>query len=110
MHLTFIHLAPFTRRWREFRLTDEDLQALEQQLLEQPEAGAVMQGTGGLRKIRFAPPSLRRGKSGAFGVGYVYFRSAEVIILLVIFPKSGQPNLTGAEKAYFKRMIASLHP
>jgi hypothetical protein len=31
MHLTFIHYAAFTRRWREFRLMDEDLQSLEQQ-------------------------------------------------------------------------------
>lgn len=110
MHLTFIHYAAFTSRWRQFRLTDEDLQALEQQLLKQPEAGDVMQGTGGLRKVRFAPPSLHTGKSGAFRVGYVYFRMAEAIVLLVIFPKSAQPNLTAVEKAQFKKVIAALRP
>jgi hypothetical protein len=110
MHVTFIHFAAFTNRWRQFGLTDEDLQVLEQQLMAHPEAGDVMQGTGGLRKARFAPPSLHRGKRGAFRVGYVYFRVAETIILLVIFPKSGQPNLTAVEKTQFKKVIASLRP
>ena len=105
MHLTFIHYAAFTKRWRQFRLTDEDLQVLEQQLMKDPEAGDLMQGTGGLCKARFAPPSLHTGKSGAYRVGYVYFRTAAVIVLLVIFPKSAQPNLTAAEKAQFKKVI-----
>jgi hypothetical protein len=110
MRLTFIYTAPFATRWRQFRLTDEDLQSLEQQLMKRPGAGDVMQGTGGLRKVRFAPPSQHTGKSGAFRVGYVYFPGAEEIVLLVIFPKSAQPNLTAAEKDRFKKVIASLRP
>jgi hypothetical protein len=78
--------------------------------MKQPEAGDVMQGTGGLRKVRFAPPSLHTGKSGAYRVGYAYFRTAAAIVLLVIFPKSAQPNLTAAEKAQFKKLMASLRP
>lgn len=108
MHLTFIQTAAFANRWRQFRLTDEDLQALEQQLLARPEAGDVMQGTGGLRKIRFAPPSLHRGKSGAFRVGYVHFHAAEAVVLMAIFAKSDQPNLNAAEKVRLKKVIESL--
>lgn len=108
MRLTFIQTAAFANRWRHFRLTDEDLQALEQQLMARPDAGDVMQGTGGLRKIRFAPPSFHTGKSGAFRVGYVYFRAAEAIVLMVIFAKSDQPNLNAAEKARLKKVIESL--
>ena len=110
MRLTFIQTAAFVNRWRQFRLTDQDLQALEQQLLARPEVGAVMGGTGGLRKVRFAPPSRHTGKSGAFRVGYVYFPSAEAIVLLAIFPKSAQANLTAAEKARYKKVIESLRP
>lgn len=110
MQLTFIQTAAFASRWRQFRLTDEDLQALEQQLMGRPEAGDVMQGAGGLRKARFAPPSLHAGKSGAFRVGYVYFRVAEAIVLLVIFPKSEKANLTPAERARLKKVIDSLRP
>jgi hypothetical protein len=40
----------------------------------------------------------------------VYFRIAQAIVLLAIFPKSAQPNLTAAEKARFRQVIASLEP
>src|SRR5690606_32693397 len=78
MQLTFVQLTGFVSEWKHFRLTDEDLRALERQLLVEPEAGAVMTGTGGLRKIRFAPPSRGSGKSGAFRVAYIYLPVAEM--------------------------------
>ncbi len=96
----------FAKRWSQFKLTDEDLQSLERLLMERPLAGSVMPGTGGLRKIRFAPPSAHTGKSGAYRVGYIVH--GQVLVLLVIFPKSEQPNLTGAEKVMFKKLIESL--
>jgi len=71
MWLTFIQLAPFVVAWRRLGLTDEDLSALEQLIMHRPEAGAVMQGTGGVRKLRFAPPSWHMGKSGATRVCYI---------------------------------------
>jgi hypothetical protein len=52
MQLTFVQLARFASRWAQFKLTDEDLQALERTLLRNPNAGAVVAGTGGLRKVR----------------------------------------------------------
>jgi hypothetical protein len=66
-------LPLFISKWQrpKMRLRDEDLQALEIALMEDPEAGDVMRGTGGLRKIRFAPPSWSMGKSGALRVCYV---------------------------------------
>ena len=105
MRLTFVQLPRFAGRWAQLRLTDEDLQALEQMLLRNPEAGAVVAGTGGLRKVRFAPPSRHIGKSGAFRVGYAYFRVADAIYLLTIFPKNEQANLTPVEKVEARQLI-----
>ncbi len=85
MELTFIQLSGFANKWRKIRLSDEDLQALERQLRDNPEAGDVIRGTSGLRKVRFAPPSRHTGKSGAFRVAYGYFRVASTIYLFVIF-------------------------
>lgn len=79
-------------------------------MLARPEAGAVMAGTGGLRKIRFAPPSRHSGKSGAFRVGYVYFRDARAIMLLAIFAKNDQANLTAAERSLYRNLIRSFKP
>lgn len=78
--------------------------------MKSPQAGLVMASTGGLRKVRFAPPSRRSGKSGAYRVSYVYFRLAETVVLASIFAKSDKENLTAAEKAYFKGIIESLTP
>jgi hypothetical protein len=110
MPQTFIELAGFTRLWRQSRLTDDDLRMLQLQLLERPDAGVVMSGTGGMRKIRFAPASRRTGKSGAFRVCYVYFHAAETVILLTLFAKSDKENLTPVEKAQYKAIIAALRP
>jgi hypothetical protein len=63
--------ATFVAEWRAARLDDDDLRALEALLLENPERGPVMSGTGGLRKLRYAPPSWHIGKSGATRVGYL---------------------------------------
>jgi hypothetical protein len=105
MRFTFVQLSRFAARWAQLRLTDEDLQALEQMLMRNPGAGAVVAGTGGLRKVRFAPPSRHVGKRGAFRVGYAYFRSADAVYLLAIYPKNEQANLTASEKAEARMLI-----
>jgi len=105
MRLTFVQFARFAARWNQLRLTDEDLQALEQALLSNPDRGAVVPGTGGLRKVRFAPPSRHVGKSGAFRVGYAYFRTADAVYLLTIYSKNEKANLTAAEKAEARSLI-----
>ena len=105
MDLTFVQLSRFASRWSQLRLNDDDLRALEQMLLRNPNAGAVVRGTGGLRKVRFAPPSRHVGKSGAMRVGYTYFRTAEAIYLLALYPKNEKANLTAAEKAEARKLI-----
>jgi hypothetical protein len=105
MRLTFIQLAPFVAAWRKLRLSDEDLQALESQIMEAPEAGNIMAGTGGVRNIRFAPPSWRRGKSGASRVCYVYFSAAAQCYLLTLFTKAQKPNLSAADKVAIRDWV-----
>ena len=105
MRLTFVQLPRFASRWAQLKLNDEDLRALERELMQHPEVGAVVSGTGGLRKVRFAPPSRHAGKSGGFRVGYAYFKVAETIYLLAVFPKNEQANLSAAEKAEAREII-----
>jgi DNA-binding transcriptional regulator YiaG len=70
MRLTLIELSPFVAKWSKMRLNDEDLRALESLLIANPEAGAVIPGTGGLRKLRFAPSTWHTGKcSNACRIG-----------------------------------------
>jgi hypothetical protein len=108
MEFTFVQPAAFVSEWKRLRLTDEDLQELESLIRERPEAGPVMKGTGSLRKIRFAPPSCNRGKSGATRVCYVVFSELHAIYFLALFTKNEKSNLTPAEREFFRQWIAMI--
>ena len=105
MRLTIIQLPSFAVDWKRLKFTDDDLRALEGLLLEDPVRGAVVSGTGGLRKIRFAAPSRHAGKRGATRVGYAYFPIADIAVLAVIFPKNEKANLTRGERDEIKLLL-----
>ena len=65
---TFIEVPLFTRRWKEIGLNDNDLRSLQIMLLKDPQSGPVMEGTGGIRKVRF--PLSGVGKRGSARVCY----------------------------------------
>ena len=103
---TFIETPIFTKRWNELGFDDDDLMELQQMLLKNPEAGALMQGTGGIRKLRVA--FKNRGKSGSARVCYVDFAVYERIYLLTVFAKGDQANLSNQEKATLKMLVKKL--
>ena len=106
MRRIFVELPNFRAMWEAFGLNDEQLALLQQQLLDNPEAGVVMQGTGGLRKIRFHRPG--QGKSGGCRVCYLDFEKYERIYLLIVFGKNQKENLSKAEKQVIKRLVKTL--
>jgi hypothetical protein len=103
--LTLAQTATFVSLWKHWRLDDDDLSALEHQVMDNPLAGKVMRNTGGVRKMRFAPPSMGSGKSGAYRVCYFYFPAHDLVTFVLIFPKSEQPNLS-AEQEKACRVLA----
>jgi hypothetical protein len=84
--------------WRRLKLGDDDLRALEATLLADPDAGDVIPDTGGLRKVRFAPPAWRRGKRGAMRVVYAHLPTAELVYFFLAYGKNEQGDMTRAEK------------
>ena len=96
----------FSRRWSEIGLKDEELLALQIALLKDPQSGPVLEGTGGIRKVRF--PLLNRGKSGSVRVCYTDFEEYEVIYLITAFTKNEQENLTDEEKNILRRLVKEL--
>ena len=99
----FVELPSFRAEWKKMGLTEADLLRLQQELLANPEVGSKMQGTGGVRKMRFA--FEHRGKSGSIRICYVDFEKLEIIYLLAIFPKNEQENLSQAERNILKKKI-----
>ncbi len=88
-------------------LTDNDLQRLQDMLLNNPKAGSVIQGTGGLRKIRFAFEN--RGKNGSSRVVYVDFAVEKEIYLISAYSKNDKENLSKEERNSIKKLIENLH-
>lgn len=106
MKRTFIEVPIFTRKWKELGLTDENLRELENILLENPKSGDVIQGTGGLRKIRI--PLSSKGKRGGARVIYVDIELRETIYFINVYTKNEKDDLTEEEKKALKMVVKSL--
>ena len=106
MTRTFIEVPLFTKRWSEIGLADDDLIQLQIMLLKDPESGPVIEGIGGIRKVRF--PLENRGKSGSVRVCYTDFADYEVTYLITAFTKKEQENLTDDEKKVLRKLVKSL--
>ena len=106
MTRTFIEVPLFTKRWHEIGLGDDELIQLQVMLLKDPESGPVIEGTGGIRKVRF--PLEHRGKSGSVRICYTDFAEYEVTYLITAFTKKEQENLNDDEKKVLRKLVKSL--
>lgn len=69
MKAMFVELPPFERTRKDY-MDDEAYRLLQLELLDNPKAGDVIEGTGGLRKLRQADPRRGKGKRGGLRVIY----------------------------------------
>lgn len=99
----FVHTPPFRRAWQAMGLADSALVLLEEALLENPQKGDVVEGTGGARKLRIQIG--KRGKSGGGRVLYLDVPEKGRIYLLFAYPKNVQENLSEAQKKVLRDMI-----
>lgn len=102
LDMIFIETPIFTKRLREL-LTDDSYAAFQRQLAERPDMGDVIEGAGGIRKVRVA--SSGHGKRGGSRVIYYHFTSASQIALLLIYPKNEQDDLSADERKVLKQII-----
>ena len=80
------------------------LTRMQSDLVQNPERGAVVKGTHGVRKARVADPASGRGKSGSYRYLYLYVEHAGRIHLLYLFSKGEQSDLSPEQK----RIIGAL--
>ncbi|MBK0127491.1 type II toxin-antitoxin system RelE/ParE family toxin [Pantoea sp. S61] len=102
--IEFIETPMFTRQIKDIA-TDDELRELQCALIEHPDSGDLIQKTGGLRKIRMATGN--QGKSGSARVIY-FLASAEVIFLVLAYPKTVKDSLTESEKVVLKKLTKQL--
>ena len=105
MKLTFIESRGFTEKLATL-VADDAYRAFQTELQENPEKGDVIQGTGGVRKVRMRLPG--RGKSGGARVIYLFLEKHARIYLLTLYSKNQQVNLSSDEKKEVRKAVEAI--
>ena len=100
--MVIIETPIFTRRIQAV-LTGEEYRLLQAQLVQKPDAGKIIPGSGGLRKLRWSAGG--HGKRGGIRVIYYWFVTPEVILMLFAYPKNEQDNLTPDQLKQLKKIV-----
>lgn len=110
MQRTFIFTTLFCKTLdvltEERKLSPENFEKLEQDLLNNPKLGDVIPGMDGLRKVRLK--GVNCGQRGGFRIDYLDFPEACITYFVVIYPKNVKADLSAEEKKIILQMIKSI--
>ncbi len=106
--LNFVELRSFSRDWDAFRFGDEELGRLQIEIMADPKRWPVIEGTDGLRKMRYAPSRSSQGKRGNLRICYVYFESFHTVLLVVVYSKSQSDDIPEGMKRRINAAIARI--
>jgi mRNA-degrading endonuclease RelE of RelBE toxin-antitoxin system len=100
--MKIIETPIFTKKVKKF-LSEEEYRNLQNELVTNPEKGKVIPGSAGLRKIRWGISG--KGKSGGVRIIYYWISRNDTILMLMIYPKSEQVNLTEPQLRILKSLV-----
>ena len=104
---TVVETSYYLRRASKL-LTDGQRSEIVDLVASKPDIGDVMEGTGGVRKVRVALPGS--GKSGGVRVIYYFHSEALPVYLFDVFSKSEKDNLTKAERNALRQVVETIKP
>lgn len=94
------------RAWAEGVLTEEERDGIVDLLAADPTCGVILRDTGGIRKVRFARAG--RGKSGGVRIVYYFHDGNMPVYILAGFAKNEKANLSPAERAALRKLVARI--
>ncbi len=103
---TVIETESYLRAAKDAGMAAEEMVAAVDLVASDPEAGDVMQGTGGVRKARLA--GRGKGKSGGYRIVHYYGGADIPVFLLTVFGKGEKANLSQGERNALRQLTATL--
>jgi hypothetical protein len=102
--IQFVETIVFTRLVRQHEL-ESALRDLQLELVDNPTAGDLDPGTGGLRKVRMPDPGRSKGKRGGVRVHFLWLPHRKRIYLLYLYQKSESDALTSSQKSLLRQVV-----
>ncbi|MBF0263807.1 MAG: type II toxin-antitoxin system RelE/ParE family toxin [Gammaproteobacteria bacterium] len=103
--ITIAETEPFQKKAKKL-LSIEEKEDLIDYLSEHPDSGDLIQGTGGIRKLRWS--TVSKGKSGGVRIIYYYHSEMMPLYLLTLFGKNEKSNISNEEKTLLSKIIKKL--
>jgi mRNA-degrading endonuclease RelE of RelBE toxin-antitoxin system len=98
----FVETPNFYRRIQQF-LDDDEYAEMQLVLVARPDAGSIIKGSGGIRKLRWAGSG--RGKRGGLRIIYYWWVANDRISMLLVYPKNEMDDLTTDQLKLLKRQL-----
>ena len=103
--MIFVETTLFSKLLSRY-LDDDEYRSLQNHLIERPDAGAVIQRSGGVRKVRWA--ARGKGKSGGLRVIYYWIKADEQVVFLTLYGKGEKEDLSAAELKRIVKLVEEL--
>lgn len=105
--MVIVETSVFTRQVQKL-LSDDEYRHLQMELVSRPDVGAIIPGSGGLRKMRWG---LRgRGKRGGARIIYYWAVEQNRLLMLFMYPKNVRDDLSSAQLKMLKRIVEEEYP
>lgn len=105
--MVIIETSVFTRRVLDL-LTDDEYRELQIALANHPTLGAVIPGSGGIRKVRWARKGI--GKRGGLRTIYYWAVEQEHLLMLLIYAKSESDDLSPDQRRILRKLVEDEYP
>jgi hypothetical protein len=106
MDALFIELPAFQKHRSDY-LDDELFRSFQLELLKNPETGDLVEGMGGLRKVRFSDQRRGKGKRSGLRVIYYWWSGFDQFWLFTVYSKNEQDDLSPSQKKLFRQTLDS---